>query len=85
MKLGGGGLTGALTSTGMKVTGLVCTAACLFALAVASSKSLQSLVVAPSRTSNFSPKEFYFLALITGVLAVTRFIFPLLMANQNAL
>ena len=84
MHLGGGGLAGGLTPIGMKVTGYVCLAACIFALSVAMSKSLQSVLVAPSRAHNFNPKEFYFMAFITGILAISRFLFPLSEVAANA-
>ena len=42
MYLGGGGLRGGLSPIGMKVTGVVCLAACLFSLSVAASKTVQA-------------------------------------------
>ena len=82
MFLGGGGPRGGLTPVGMKVTGFVCVAASIFALSVAMSKSLQSSLVAPTREKNFNSREFYFLAFVTGVLAISRFVFPV---GANAL
>ena len=76
MYLGGGGLNGALTDTGMRVSGYVCLAACLFSLSVALSKPLQSILIEPNRAENFNTKEFYFLAFISGALAISRFTFP---------
>jgi len=85
MYLGGGGLHGGLTPIGMKITGYVCLIACLFTLLVATIKPVQTLVVAPSRADNFSSKEFYFLAILSGVLAISRFIFPVAEISANAL
>lgn len=76
MYLGGGGLSGGLTPIGMEITGYVCLLACLFSLSVATIKRVQSALIAPSRADNFNAKEFYFIAFITGVLAISRFTFP---------
>ncbi len=81
MYLGGGGLT----PIGMEVTGYVCLVACLFSLSVARSTTVQSLVIAPSRAANFNSKEFYFLALLSGFLAISRFTFPVAEIGANAL
>ncbi len=85
MYLGGGGLRGGLTPIGMEVTGYVCLVACLFSLSVARSTTVQSLVIAPSRAANFNSKEFYFLALLSGFLAISRFTFPVAEIGANAL
>ena len=85
MFLGGGGPRGGLTPVGMKVTGFVCVAASIFALSVAMSKSVQASFIAPARAQNFHSREFYFLAFVTGVLAISRFVFPEFDAGANAL
>jgi hypothetical protein len=85
MYLGGGGPIGALTPIGMKVTGIVCAAASAFCLVAAMSKGAQEILVAPSRAMNFSPKEFYFVALVAGLLAASRFFYPGLEVAPNAL
>ena len=84
MHLGGGGLKGGLTPIGMKITGVVCLAACLFSLSVAASKSVQAALIAPSRAANFNSKEFYFLAFVLGALAASRFAFPVIEGGGNA-
>ena len=84
MQAGGGGLTGGLAPAGMKISGYVCLAACAFSLSVATSKSIQSFLIAPSRAANFSTREFYFIAFITGFLAISRFVFPALEVSANA-
>jgi len=83
MHLGGGGLRGGLSPIGMKVTGFVCLAACLFSLSIAVSKPLQAALIAPSRAGNFNSKEFYFLAFVSGALAVSRFVFPVIGGGGN--
>lgn len=60
----------------MTIQGLTCLFACIFSLAVAMFKPLQDFVVADSRQSNFRVLEFYFFALITAVLAISRFVVP---------
>ena len=84
MYLGGGGLKGGLSPIGMKVTGVDCLAACLFSLSVAASKPVQAALIAPSRAANFNSKEFYFLAFVSGALAVSRFAFPVIGGGGNA-
>jgi len=84
MYLGGGGLRGGLSPIGMKVTGVVCLAACLFSLSVAASRTVQAVLITPSRVENFNPKEFYFLAFVSGVIAVSRFVFPAVEGGSNA-
>ena len=74
--IGGGSWSGGQTSLGMKISGLVCLAACLFTFAVARSKSVQEKLIAPSRSEYFNTREFYFLAVVSGVLAISRFILP---------
>lgn len=54
-----------------------CAAACAFALGVALSARLQDALLAESRRHNFRQSDFFFVALITGVLAV----FALIAAN----
>ena len=83
MQLGGGGLRGGLTPIGMKITGAVCIAACIFSLLVACIKPIQARLVAPARAHNFNVKEFYFLAFVSGVLGITRFVFPLVGVGSN--
>ncbi|BFM49019.1 hypothetical protein [Marinomonas sp. THO17] len=85
MYLGGGGLSGGLSPIGMKVTGAVCLAVCLFSLSVAALKPVQAALVAPSRAGNFNSKEFYFLAFVSGALAVSRFVFPAIGNGGNAI
>jgi hypothetical protein len=85
MYLGGGGLSGGLTPIGLEVSGYTCLLASIFSLSVAMLKPIQGLLIAPSRASNFSPKEFYFLALVAGFLAVSRLAFPVAAVGSNAL
>jgi hypothetical protein len=80
-QLGEGIFSGGFTPLGMKITGMVCVAASIFSFCVAFIKPFQSMVVAESRLQNFSVKEFYFLALIAGVLAISRFTFPAMVAQ----
>ena len=84
MYLGGGGLLGGLTPIGMKVTGFVCLSACIFSLAVATIKPLQLALIAPSRAKCFNPKEFYFLAFVSGFFAISRLVFPVVEPGVNA-
>ncbi|MCV2403797.1 hypothetical protein OFY17_13065 [Marinomonas sp. C2222] len=84
MHLGGGGLKGGLSPIGMKITGFVCLAACFFSISVAASKSVQEVLIAPSRADNFHSKEFYFLAFVSGALAVSRFVFLAIEDSSNA-
>ncbi len=78
MYMGGGGFAGGLTPIGMKITGYVCAAASLFSFSIAAIKPFQNMLIAKTRVHNFSVKEFYFLAFVTGLLAVSRFVFPIL-------
>jgi hypothetical protein len=84
MHLGGGGLKGGLSPIGLKISGFVCFAACLFSLSVAASKPVQEVLIAPSRADNFNSKEFYFLAFVLGALAVSRFLFLAIEGGSNA-
>jgi len=85
MYLGGGGLRGGLTPIGMEITGYICLVACLFSLSVATIRRVQSILIAPSRAENFNTKEFYFIAFITGVLAISRFAFLVAEVGDKAL
>jgi hypothetical protein len=76
MHLSGGELTSKLSPTGMKLAGGVCLAACLFSLSIANSKLVQTALIAPSRANNFNSKEFYFVAFLSGVIAVSCFVSP---------
>jgi hypothetical protein len=85
MHLGGGGLRGGLTPIGMEITGYACLAVTVFGLSVATLKPVQLSLIEPSRSGNFNPKEFYFLAFVSGVLAISRFTFPVIEAGTSAL
>ncbi len=78
MYMGGGGLAGGLTPIGMKITGYVCAAASLFSFSIAAIKPFRNMLLAKTRVHNFSVKEFYFLAFVAGLLAISRFVFPIL-------
>ena len=75
-QLGEGAFSGGFTPLGMKITGMVCVAASIFSFSVAFIKPFQNMVISEARIQNFSVKEFYFLALVAGVLAISRFTFP---------
>ena len=76
MHLGGGGVEGALSPVGTKVSGVVCLAAAIFGLTVARSESVQAVLIAPTRAKNFRSKEFYFLAIVAGFIGIGSFVFP---------
>ncbi len=63
------------SSTGLKISGFTCLAACVFAIAVAKSKNIQDILVAPKRNHNFNVKEFYFMAFIMGSFAISMLVF----------
>lgn len=84
MYLGGGGLGGGVTPIGMQITGYVCLAAFLFSISVAVLKPVQTALIEPTRAVDFSSREFYFFAFVTGVLAVSRF-FLIIDLGSNAL
>ena len=67
--LGGGDWT-SVTPVGLVVSGAVFLGASAFSLLVARFKRIQNVVVAPERSANFNPKEFYFVAVVCGLLAV---------------
>ena len=67
--LGGAGLA-ITTPVGFAVSGAVFLGASAFFILVARLKRIQEVVVAPERAANFNPKEFYFAALVAGLLAV---------------
>ena len=71
--LGRDEVEGVFSSISSTTIGIVCTIASLFCLSVARSKSIQSIVVSEKRAENFKPDEFYFVALISGVLGVSNF------------
>lgn len=78
MLLGGGGLAGGLSEIGMMITGIVCFLASIFCFAVASLPQMQIKVIDPERNQDFTPKEFYILALLLWLIGITRFTFPAL-------
>ncbi|MEM9774209.1 MAG: hypothetical protein AAF902_06485 [Chloroflexota bacterium] len=67
--LGGGDVKGSFEPIALKTVGITCAFACLFFLSVASLKKAQAILVAPSRSNDFRPREFYLLAFVTFVLA----------------
>lgn len=83
LQLGGGGLAGGLSPVGMRATGVLCALAFTFSVTVAAYRSVQAWVIEPARAADFSPKEFYCLALIAGVLAVLQFSVPIVWEGNH--
>lgn len=72
--LGGGGVKGSFEPIALETHGVVGGAACLFFLCAANPRIAQKYFIAPSRSQNYRPREFYLLAFVTGGLTVSYFL-----------
>ena len=57
------------------IISVTCLLASVFAISVAMSKNVQAAVLAPKRIRMFSPRPYYFISFVTGVLALSSYTF----------
>ncbi len=60
---------------GVAIISATCLLAALFTLAIAVSKEVQSVVLAPKRMHMFSSRPYYFISFVTGALALSFYTF----------
>lgn len=76
MRVGGDIPRGMLTAEGKPIVVATCALAAVFALLVASSGQVRKLVLEPERADRFRAWDFYFFAVVVGLLAVGNAFMP---------